>query len=113
MQNVAHRFKYKLKKGDQVIVLAGKYKGKIGEILQVRADARVKVLGVNIIKKHVKPNPQKNQEGGIVEREAPLHISNVAIYNPITKKADRVGYKSLEDGRKVRYFKSTKEVIDV
>ena len=103
----------KIKKGDEVIVLAGKDKGKRGNVLSVLASGRVLVDNVNIIKKHVKPNPQKQETGGIVEKEAPLQLSNVALFNPQTKKADRVGVKVLEDGRKVRIFRSTGEVIDV
>ncbi len=105
----------KIRKNDKVVILAGKDKGRNGKVLRVIQGKRVqKVLveGVNMIKKHVKPNPQANQEGGIIEREAPLQISNVAIYNAAADKADRVGFKFLEDGRKVRFFKSTGEVID-
>ncbi len=105
---------WKIKAGDQVIVIAGKNKGATGTVLRVlRTKDRVVVEGVNMVKKHVKPNPHQGTEGGIVPREAALHISNVAIYNPNAKKADRVGFKFLEDGKKVRFFKSTKEVIDV
>lgn len=104
----------KLKSGDNVIVIAGKDKGKLGRILRVITKTnRVVVEGVNMIKKHVKPNPNANQPGGIQERESSIHISNVAIYNPVTKKADRVSYKLLSDGKKVRCFKSNNEVIDV
>ncbi|MCG6872775.1 MAG: 50S ribosomal protein L24 [Gammaproteobacteria bacterium] len=103
----------KIKKGDEVIVLTGKDKGKRGNVLSVLASGRVLVDNVNIVKKHVKPNPQKQETGGIIEKEAPLQISNVALFNPQTKKADRVGVKILEDGRKVRIFRSTGEVIDV
>lgn len=105
--------KRKLKSGDTVVVIAGKDKGRTGQVLRFVGDDRVAVEGVNVVKKHKRPNPQKNQEGGIVEREAGIHVSNVAIYNSVTKKADRVGYKKLEDGRKVRYRKSDDEVIDV
>lgn len=104
----------KLKSGDNVIVIAGKDKGKLGRILRVVTKTnRVVVEGVNVIKKHVKPNPNANQPGGIVQRESSIHVSNVAIYNPATKKADRVGYKFLNDGKKVRCFKSNNEVIEV
>ncbi|BCX80524.1 large subunit ribosomal protein L24 [Methylomarinovum caldicuralii] len=103
----------KIKKGDEVIVLAGKDRGKRGTVKQVLADDRVIVEGINIAKKHQKPNPARGIPGGIIEKEMPLHVSNVAIYNPQTEKADRVGFRVLEDGRKVRYFKSTNEVIDV
>lgn len=102
----------KIKKGDEVIVLAGKDKGKRGNVLRVRPDDRVVVESVNVAKKHQKPNPQLGNPGGIIEMEMPLHVSNVAIFNPATGKADRVGIKVLEDGRKVRYFKSNNEVID-
>ncbi|MDP2805428.1 MAG: 50S ribosomal protein L24 [Gallionellaceae bacterium] len=100
----------KIKKNDDVIIIAGKDKGSRGSVLDV-LDDRVLVGGVNKVKKHQKPNPVKGQAGGIVEIEKPIHISNVAIYNAATKKADRVGIKSLDDGRKVRVFKSSGEVI--
>lgn len=104
----------KIKKGDEVIILAGKSKGLRGKVLSVVADgARVTVEGANLIKKHVKPNPNTNTQGGIIEREAPLDISKVAIYNPITKKADRVAFKILDDGKKVRCFKSNGEQIEI
>lgn len=103
----------KLKQGDTVIVLAGKDKGRTGAIKKFLPKDRVLVDGVNMVKKHVRPNPNKQEQGGILEREAGLHISNVAILNPTTKKADRVGIKSLEDGKKVRCFKSNGEVIDI
>ncbi len=103
----------KIRKGDQIVVIAGKEKGKRGVITRVRDDDRVLVEGVNMIKRHTKPNPNAGIAGGIVEKEAPLHISNVAIVNPVTSKPDRVGIKILEDGRKVRIFKSTKEVVDL
>jgi large subunit ribosomal protein L24 len=102
----------KIKRDDDVIVLTGKDKGKRGKVAKVVDDSRVIVGGVNIIKKHQKPNPQRNETGGIVEKEAPIQVSNVAIYNSATSKADRVGFKILEDGRKVRVFKSSGEVID-
>jgi large subunit ribosomal protein L24 len=100
----------KIKKNDDVIVLAGKDKGNRGNVLSV-AEEFVLVSGINKVKKHQKPNPVKGTTGGIVEIEKPIHISNIAIYNASTKKADRVGVKSLEDGRKVRVFKSSGEVI--
>lgn len=102
----------KIRRADDVIVLTGKDKGKRGKVSKVLDDNRVLVSGVNIIKKHEKPNPQRGINGGIVEREAPIQISNVAVFNPAAGKADRVGFKILEDGRKVRIFKSTGEVID-
>ena len=102
----------KMRKGDAVIVITGKDKGKRGTVLN-RVDAeRVLVEGVNRVKKHVKPNPMKGQQGGIVEQEMPIQISNVALFNPATQKADRVGIKTLEDGRKVRVFKANGEVVD-
>ena len=102
----------KIRKGDLVILIAGRDKGRRGAVLEVLADDRVRVEGLNLAKKHQRPNPQIGQQGGIIEREAPLHVSNVQIFNPATQKADRVGIKSLEDGRKVRVFKSNNEVVD-
>lgn len=102
----------KIKREDEVIVLAGKDKGKRGKVTKVLENNRLVVSGINIIKKHQKPNPQLGVTGGIVEKEAALQVSNVAIFNPSTNKADRVGFKFLEDGRKVRFYKSTGEVID-
>lgn len=103
----------KIKKGDDVIVIAGKDKGKRGNVTRVLPEGRLFVEGANMIKRHTKPNPNAGQAGGIVEREASLDDSNVAIFNVATGKADRIGFRTLEDGRKVRYFKSTKEVLDV
>lgn len=104
----------KIKKNDEVVVIAGKDKGKRGTVLRIiEQGQRAFVEGVNLIKKHTKPNPQKDNQGGIVEKEAPLQISNIAIWNPMTDKADRVGFKTLEDGKKVRYFKSNNEIVDV
>jgi len=101
----------KIRKGDQVVVIAGKDKGKRGTIL-TRIDAEhVVVEGVNRAKKHVKPNPVKGVVGGVVDKDMPLHVSNVSLYNPTTQKADRVGFKQLEDGSKVRIFKSSGEVV--
>lgn len=101
----------KIKRDDEVIVLAGKDKGKRGKVLAVLTkENRVVVEGVNVIKKHQKPNPANNEPGGIVEKEAPIHVSNVAIFNTATSKADRVGFK-FEEGKKVRFFKSTNEII--
>jgi large subunit ribosomal protein L24 len=100
----------RIKKDDDVIVITGKDKGSRGSVLSMHGD-RVLVSGVNKVKKHQKPNPVKGTTGGIVEIEKPIHISNIAIYNATTKKADRVGVKQLEDGRKVRVFKSNGEVI--
>ncbi len=103
----------RIKKGDEVIVIAGKDKGKRGSVLRVLDDERLIVENINIIKRHTKPNPQAGVAGGIVEREAALQISNVMLFNTQTKKGDRIGVRTLEDGRKVRYFKSTNEVVDV
>ncbi len=103
----------KIKKGDEVIVLTGKDKGKRGAVKQVLKNDKVIVEGINIAKKHQKPMPARGIPGGIIEKEMPLHVSNVAIYNPQEDKPDRVGFRFLEDGRKVRYFKSNNEVIDV
>ncbi len=102
----------KIKKGDQVIVLTGKDKGRRGTVLRV-LDDRVVVEGVNRVKRAVKPNPLKGTTGGFMDKDMPIHISNVALYNPAIGKGDRVGIKTLEDGRRVRYFKSNGEVIDV
>jgi len=103
----------KIKKGDEVIVIAGKDKGKRGSVVRVNDSGDVVVENVNIVKKHQKPNPMAGTPGGIVEKEMPLDISNVALFNPVTGKADRVGFRQLEDGRKVRYFKSNGEVVDL
>jgi len=103
----------KLRTKDEVIVLAGRDRGKRGKILSLLDENRLVVDDVNLVKKHTKPNPNKGETGGIVEKEAPIQISNVAIYNPATDKSDRVGIKVLEDGKKVRYFKSNNEVIDI
>ncbi len=104
----------KIKKGDDVIVIAGKDKGKRGTVTRVVTEnARIFVENVNVVKKHQKPNPAAGVPGGIIEKEMPLAVSNVAIFNPSTGKADRLGFKFLEDGRKVRYFKSNGEVLDV
>lgn len=100
----------KIRKGDEVVVLTGKDKGKRGAVLRV-GDGAVLVEGVNRVKKHTKPNPIKGQVGGIVEKEMPVNVSNVALFNPATQKADRVGFKVLEDGKKVRIFKSNGEVV--
>jgi large subunit ribosomal protein L24 len=102
----------KIRKGDEVVVITGKDKGKRGTVVR-RVDAEHLVIeGVNRAKKHVKPNPMKGVAGGIVDKDMPIHISNVALFNPATKKADRVGIKSLEDGRKVRVFKSNGELVN-
>jgi len=102
----------KIRKGDQVVVLSGRNKGRRGAVIQVLGDGRVVIESVNMVKKHQKPNPQQGAPGGIVQKEAPIHISNVMLFNPATKKGDRVGFKQLDDGRKVRVFKSNGEVVD-
>lgn len=102
----------RIKKGDEVMVLAGKDKDKIGTVLRVLADDRVVVENVNVVKRHTKPNPTRGTTGGIIDKEMPIHTSNINMYNPVTKKGDRVGFRTLEDGRKVRYFKSNGEVVD-
>jgi large subunit ribosomal protein L24 len=102
----------KIRKGDQVVVLAGKDKGRRGAVVKVVDGDHVIVENVNRVKKHQRPNPQRNLGGGIIEREAPLPVGKVAIWNPGTKRGDRVGFKTLADGRKVRFFKSNGEVID-
>ena len=102
----------KIRKGDDVIVIAGKDKGKRGTVLEVKTD-RVLVENVNMVKKHTKANPQAGESGGIVDKEMPLDISNVALFNPAINKADRVGFRTLDDGRKVRFFKSNNEIVDV
>ena len=101
----------KIRKGDQVIVITGKYKGQKGEVMRVAAD-RVFVQNINLVKRHTKPNPQINQPGGIVEREASIHISNVMLFNSQTNKGERVGFKTLDDGRKVRTYRAGGEVVD-
>ena len=101
----------KIRKGDNVVVITGRDKGKRGDVSRVVDASHVVVNGVNTVKRHTRPNPLKNQPGGIVTRESPIHVSNVAIWNPVTQKADRVGFRTLDDGRKVRYFKSNGEQI--
>lgn len=103
----------KLKKGDSVIIISGKDKGKKGEILRVVEPDKLVISNINLAKKHVKPNPNKQETGGILEREMPMHISNIMILNPLTKKGDKIGFKKLEDGKKVRIYKSNQEVIDI
>jgi len=103
----------KIKKGDDVIAITGKDKGKRGTVLRVVDDSLVVVEGINKVKKHTKADPNKGTAGGIVEVAKPIQISNVAVYNSATKKADRVGIKTLEDKRKVRYFKSNGELVDI
>lgn len=103
---------HKIRKGDEVIVIAGRSKGQRGTVLKRIDENRLMVENVNMIKKHVKPNPNTGETGGIIDRESPINQSNVMIYNPTTDKGDRVGFKVLEDNRKVRFFKSNGEVID-
>ena len=103
----------KIRKGDQVVVLSGRDKGRKGAVLQVLGDGRVVVESINRVKKHQKPNPQANKQGGIIEKEMPLPVSKVAIWNPTVKKGDRVGFKTLADGKRVRFFKSNGEMLDV
>lgn len=100
----------KIKHNDEVVVITGKDKGKRGKILRVLGD-KVVVSGVNVVKRHQRPVPQRGTQGGIIEKEAPLHVSNVAIWNPSTQKADRVGFRVGQDGSKERFFKSTKDVV--
>jgi large subunit ribosomal protein L24 len=102
----------KIRKGDEVVVLTGKDRGRRGTVLRRVDDERLVVEGINRVKKHVRPNPMKGEVGGIVEKELPIHISNVALFNPMSQKGDRVGVKALEDGRKVRFFKSNGELVD-
>ena len=102
----------KIRKGDQVIVTTGRDKGKRGTVSLRVDDDHIVVDGVNMVKKHVKPNPMKGTTGGIIDKEMPIHVSNVAVFNPTTQKADRVGVKQLDDGRRVRIFKSNGEMLD-
>jgi len=101
----------KIKKGDSVVVIAGRDKGKRGEVSRIVDAGHVVVNGVNTAKRHTRPNPLKNQPGGIVSLELPIHVSNIAIWNPVAQKADRVGVRTLDDGRKVRFFKSNGELV--
>jgi large subunit ribosomal protein L24 len=103
----------KIKKGDLVVIIAGKDKGKRGSVLSFEGENRLLVDGINIVRKHQKPNPNKGINGGIIEKAMPIHYSNVALFNPSSSKADRIGFRLLADGRKVRYFKSTNEVVDL
>ena len=103
----------RIRKGDDVIVIAGKDKGKRGSVLRVMTDGRLVVSDVNMVKRHTKPNPNRGVPGGIMEKEMPIDPSNILLFNPQTEKGDRIGFKVLEDGRKVRFFKSTDEVVDV
>ena len=101
----------RIKKGDQVVVIAGKDKGKQGEVVRVAGD-RVVVANINVVKRHTKPNPQAGQPGGVIERESPIHVSNVMLFNPASGKGERIKTKVLEDGRKLRVFRSSDEAVD-
>jgi len=103
----------KIRKGDNVVVIAGRDKGKRGDVARVVDAEHVIVSGINSVKRHTRPNPLKNQPGGIVSKDMPIHVSNVASWNPVTGKADRVGVRTLEDGRRVRFFKSNGEQIGI
>ncbi len=103
----------KIKKGDDVVVLTGRDRGKRGTVRQIVDADHLLVEGANRVKKHQRPNPAKGMTGGIIDKEMPIHVSNVALFNPVTKKADRIGIRQLEDGRRVRFFKSNGEVVDV
>jgi large subunit ribosomal protein L24 len=103
----------KIRKGDDVIVIAGKDKGKRGSVLRVMPDGHVVVADINMVKRHTKPNPNRGVAGGIIEKEMPINVSKVMLYNTQTSKGDRVGFRTLGDGRKVRFFKSTNEVVDI
>ena len=100
----------RIRKGDQVVVIAGRDKGKTGDVVRVLGD-KVVVSNINLVKRHTKPNPQAGQPGGVIEREAPIHVSNVMLFNPATGKGERVGTKVLEDGRRLRVFRSSGEAV--
>jgi large subunit ribosomal protein L24 len=102
----------RLRKGDEVVVIAGRSKGQTGHVLNIMENDRLLVENVNMVKRHTKPNPARGTQGGIIDKEATIHASNVMLFNPATNKGDRVGFKQLEDGRKVRFFRSTGEVVD-
>jgi large subunit ribosomal protein L24 len=101
----------KIRKGDEVVVTTGRDKGRRGTVTKI-LEGRVVVEGINMVKRHTKPNPQRNVPGGIVEKETSIDLSNIALWNPVTKKGDRVGIRALADGKKVRFFKSNKETVD-
>ncbi|MGH8372923.1 MAG: 50S ribosomal protein L24 [Gammaproteobacteria bacterium] len=103
----------RIKKGDEVVVITGKDKGRRGAVLKVLENDRIIVENVNMAKKHTRPNPNAGVTGGIIDKEMPIHLSNVMLFNPVTKKGDRIGFRKLEDGRQVRFFRSNKEVVDV
>ena len=102
----------KIRKGDEVVVITGRDKGRRGTVIKVLPNDRLLVENVNMVKRHTRPNPQRGVQGGIVEKEASLHLSNVMLWNPAAKKGDRVGIRALADGRLVRFFKSNDEVVD-
>jgi large subunit ribosomal protein L24 len=102
----------KIRKGDEVVVIAGREKGRRGTVIRVLPDDRVLVENVNMVKRHTRPNPQRGVQGGVIEKEASLHLSNVMLWNPVAKRGDRVGIRTLADGRRVRFFKSNDEVVD-
>ena len=102
----------KIRKGDEVIVITGREKGRRGTVIKVLPDDRVLVENVNMVKRHTRPNPQRGVQGGVIEKEASLHLSNVKLWNPVAKRGDRVGIRTLADGRRVRFFKSNDEVVD-
>ena len=103
----------RIRKGDEVVVITGRDKGKRGTVLRRKGDEHVVVEGINRVKKHQRPNPMQNVTGGVVDKDMPIHVSNIALFNPATQKADRVGFKVLPDGRKVRVFRSNGEQVDV
>jgi len=103
----------KIKKGDEVIIMTGKDKGRRGQVLKVFSSSKILVENINLVKKHQKGNPNTGQESGIIEKEMPIQSSNVMLFNTASEKGDRVGFKTLEDGRKVRFFKSNNEVVDI
>jgi large subunit ribosomal protein L24 len=103
----------KIKKGDQIVVISGKDKGKKGNVLSYQGNEKILVEGINLVRKHQKPNPNRGIDGGIIEISMPIQCSNVALFNPTSGKGDRIGFRLLADGRKVRFFKSTNEVVDV
>ena len=102
----------KIRKGDEVVVITGREKGRRGTVIRVLPNDRVLVENVNMVKRHTRPNPQRGTQGGVIEKEASLHLSNVMLWNPVAKQGDRVGIRKLADGRRVRYFKSNDEVVD-
>jgi large subunit ribosomal protein L24 len=102
----------KIRKGDNVVVITGRDKGKRGDVTQIVDAEHVIVSGLNQVKKHQRPNPMKGEQGGIVNKDMPIHISNVALWNPVTRRADRIGFRTMQDGRKLRFFKSNGELVN-